>query len=394
MSSSEYSAHLKCLQLTGQVKLTIDEAGLFIASLFDGIVILYSEITAIDLRDYAVQIHSDADIYTLSRFERGCEPFYNTLNEAFNKKVRKALFVTDTPVFRTRGEYRYEEEDKNVSGKAVIEVYKDCVLILPPDDGARRIPICFAGGMQDNDFELILSLGTGESYSFIRLGHDTDTFVECLADRLHFLRTRALSAVRALDGSLNSAQASAIAKLMPEGVAVPLHKLAAIAPSFVTAVEAQVSQSRVGNEYRFFKEICDPLEVCVGMKSGLAGEQNQDVLWIIAPGKKPGVAAVELATGVETAAATFMYRFLESWGVFYPALNRAMEAVNFKREIIRLTDDELKMPEYADYAMAVKRTRALRFLRDRFAGRVIHASEESWKREIVSYMNPVQIAIN
>lgn len=154
-------------------------------------------------------------------------------------------------------------------------------------------------------------------------------------------------------------------------------------------MEKRVSQSRVANEYRYFNEICEPGEICVGMKSDLAGEKNEDILWIIAPGKKSGVAAVELATGEETAAATFIYKFSESWDVFRPALNRAMEAVIFKREVIRLTDDELKKPEYADYAMAVKRTTVLRFLRSRFAGRVIHASEESWKREIESHLEPV-----
>jgi NADH pyrophosphatase NudC (nudix superfamily) len=50
--------------------------------------------------------------------------------------------------------------------------------------------------------------------------------------------------------------------------------------------------------------------------------------------------------------------------------------------VIRLTDDELRKPENADYYMAAKRTAALQFVRANFAGRVIHSSPEAWKKKL------------
>ncbi|HHY81510.1 MAG TPA: hypothetical protein GX505_02395 [Clostridiales bacterium] len=386
MLINEYYATLNSSQITGEVKLVITEDALDITALFDGIVVSYSEITSIELYNYMVQIKTDDDIYTISRLRNGADPFFHTLYTAYNNKVRKALFITDKPVFTTSGEYRFTENGKTTSGSAVIEIYNDCVLILPPNDNARRIPLCFTADIQTGDYALTLVLDTGESYSFNRLGYDMKPFVDSLSQQLRNMRARALDAVRAIDSSLTSAQASAIARMMPEGAAVPLHLLAATAPSFAAAVEERIKQSRVAEEYLFLREICEPRDICVGMKSHLAGDVNENVIWLIAPGRTPGVAAVEFATGEETAAATFIYRFTESWDIFQKKLNRAMEAVNFKREVIRLKDDELTRPEYSDYAMAVKRTPALRFLRKCFAGRVIHASEESWKREITSHL--------
>lgn len=233
---------------------------------------------------------------------------------------------------------------------------------------------------------MFLILNTGESYSFIRLGHDTRFFTECLEGCLHTLRENSLKAAKEIDGTPGPAQLSAIARLMPEGVAVPLGRLYEIAPSFVTAIETKIAASRAAEEYQVFKEISDPMQICVGMKSGLAGEDAENILWFIAPGQKPGVAAVELALSEETAAATFLYEKFADWGVFRRKLNQGMEAVDFKREVIRLNDDELRKPEYADYAMAVKRNNALRFMRRHFGGRVIHSSPEGWKRELLMFM--------
>lgn len=63
-----------------------------------------------------------------------------------------------------------------------------------------------------------------------------------------------------------------------------------------------------------------------------------------------------------------------------------MEAINFKREVIRLSEEELHKREYEDYVMAVKRNISLQFIRKHFGGRVIHSSPEKWKQELLNYM--------
>jgi hypothetical protein len=100
---------------------------------------------------------------------------------------------------------------------------------------------------------------------------------------------------------------------------------------------------------------------------------------MIAPSPNGRFAAVEFA---EADTATFVYKTGGSFPVFAARLNRALEAISFKREVIRLTDEELLAPEYADYYMAQKCTASLQFVRASFADRVIHSSADAWKRKL------------
>lgn len=372
--------------INGEVRLSLEKDGLTLTAAFDAIHIPYADISGFEQKNYTVNVFMEEGSFTVTHLGSLCDAFYNELYAAYNAKVRKALFITGKPLFVTQGEYQYEESGVTARGTAPIEVYDNCVLLLPPDCGARRIPLCFLSAVNKSDFELTLKLCTGERYSFIRLGHDTAPFADCIARCLHALRENAVMAVRELDGTLEIAQARAVAMLMPEGVAVPMSRLYEIAPSLIEALEKRIAESRAADEYRAFQEICGPMRICVGMKSNLAGEDADNILWMIAPGQRYGTAAVELATSEETAAATFLYQGFEGFETFWQKLNQAMEAIAFKREAIRLTADELKKTEYMDYAMAVSRNAALRFIRAHFAGRAIHASPESWKREILAHL--------
>ena len=110
------------------------------------------------------------------------------------------------------------------------------------------------------------------------------------------------------------------------------------------------------------------------------------MLWLLAPGENGHTAAVEFAVAEGEAAATFIYRFEGGFDAFARSFNRALEAISFKREGIRLSEEELLKPEYAHYFMASRRNAALRLIRACFAGRVIHASPEKWKAGLLAYM--------
>ena len=108
------------------------------------------------------------------------------------------------------------------------------------------------------------------------------------------------------------------------------------------------------------------------------------LLWLIAPSPNGQYAAVEFA---EADSATFVYKTGGDFISFARQLNRALEALGFKREVIRLSDDELRKSENADYYMASKRTAALQFVRKNFADRAIHSIAESWKRKLTDLWN-------
>jgi hypothetical protein len=382
----EYTAQVESERIRGEAKLTLEDDGILLSALFDAHYLAYADINAFEIRNYTIHIAAETGTFTFMGLGSLCGAFFDALYAAYNKKVRKALFADGVPLFHTQGPYSYREDEKAAQGTALIEVYENCILILPPDDGGRRIPLCFTCGLDQADFGLTLVQDTGERYTFHRLGHDAGAFTECIEKRLHILRENAMNAVREIDGTLHGHQISAIAKIMPEGAAAPMHRLYAIAPSFIKALESKISESRVAGEYQIFKENFDPMEICAGMKSHRSGEGTENILWLMVPGKNFSMAAVEFAAGEETAAATFLYKIDGDWEKVWRKLNHAMEAVRFRREVIRLTDEELQQAAYADYAMAARRNGALQFIRRHFAGRVIHSSPRQWKQALLSYM--------
>ena len=391
-------------QLNGDdVTLSISEDGLAVCGLFDAQLIAFCDVVSFEAREGAavVEVGDSQGGATGPGAMAGqgdrrlvftglgslLDAFMLELRAAFNAKVLQGFFVEGEAVFEASGEFSYvEPPEAPTQGSAQISVFGDCVCLLPDDERGRRIPLAFACGLQKGDFDLRLSLDGGEEYRFARLGREFDAFAGCIGGRLRQLREDALAAVRALDGSLSPVQLATLAKLMPQGVAAPVGELREVAPSYVAALEAKIAESRAAETYAAFQSICDPARICVGMKTGLAGEQADDVLWFIAPSKERPVAAVELAGAEDTAAATFVYNYEGEEADFVRMLNRAMVAVDFRREVISATDEQLLEAGNSAWLMAAARSAALRGVRASLSGRVIHASSESWARGVREHL--------
>jgi hypothetical protein len=419
---------------TSEVKLTISENAFTAAALFDAVEIPFAEVNAIAFADYVVTVKADGGDCAFSRMGEWAQRFYDALCDAYNKAVSRSLFVSGQPIVTANGGYSYAENDTAANGSAPLQVYENSVVALPPDLSARRVPLCFVSGMDKGDYALTLKLVTGESYTFSKLGYDTAPVETAIEKQIRALREKALAAVKELDPTLTAAQTSQLAKLLPEGAAATFGQIAAIAPSFAAAIEEKLSQTRAAESYKAFKTLCDPASIYVGFHKnettdsaagglpdigsglgamlgnltgggnplaalgGLAGGEPATeeaeapapyLFWLIAPSPNGQFAAVEFAVADS---ATFVYRTGGDFTSFAKQLNRALEAISFKREVIRLTDEELRNPENADYYMAAKRTAALQFVRANFAGRVIHSSPETWKRKLTEMWSGTAIA--
>lgn len=412
----EYTAQADSPLVNGEVKLTINETALLITALFDTAEIPFADVTALVFADYAITIKTDSGEYAFTQMGNWCQPFYDALCGAYNKAVLRSLFVKESPLFTATGNYRYAENGSCGEGTARIHVYENSVVTLPPGLGARRVPLCFVTGIDKGDYELTLKLNMGEAYTYAKLGYDTAPFSDAVERQLRELHKNTLAAVKELDPSLTTAQASQIAKLMPQGMSAQFGMLAAIAPSFTAALEAEIAGTHAAESYVTLKALCgsdqiyigfkknetaagdvegsakdtpggNPLAALGGMRNGVTdGGQDEEaapgqyLLWLIAPSPDGQFAAVEFA---EADSATFVYRTGGNFDAFARQLNRALEAIDFKREVIRMKDAELRYPENSDYYMAAKRTLSLQFVRASFVGRVIHSGAEAWKKKLL-----------
>jgi len=198
----EYAAQAASLLINGEVKMTVSDGFLNIAALFDAAAIPFADINALIYNDYAVTVKTDGGDYSFSNMGQWCGPFYDALCAAYNQAVLRSLFINGDPIATANGDYSHSEGDAALNGAAPMLVYDNCVVSLPPDLNARRVPLCFVNGMEKADFQLTLKLDTGESYSYAKLGYDTSPFAETIERQIRALREKALSMAMTVDPSL------------------------------------------------------------------------------------------------------------------------------------------------------------------------------------------------
>ncbi len=403
-----FAGLVECPLFTEQAKLTLNKDGLLITASFDQLPVPYGEITGIALTDYRVEIQTAGGMVGVSYLGQAAEWLYNHLYAIYNNAVLKALLVEGNPSFEAEGDYISVENGQTRQDRAVFRLYEDCLCILPPGEQARRIPLCFLTSMEKSCFGLTLALSTGERYTLQQLGRELDNLERLLTDGLRALRERTLEWLKELVPGLSSMQAAMAAKLMPLGTAASMEKLSAAAPPLAGALEQKISESRMAQTYPWLRALCGCRGLRVGalpppekkgqkqpamQAAGITGvpedgrepnaePEQKPILWAIAPGPGGRVAAVELALADEEAAATYLYRVDGDWETFARLLDRALEAIGFRREVILMPDEKLNAPEHLADAILVNRTPALRLLRSCFTGRAIHSSPERWRQDI------------
>ena len=421
-ASIEYKGHVKSTYISGEIKVKLDDDGVIIASLMDFYKINYADFNSLSLNDYAVTICTDDGETILSHMGNWCEPLYKEMYAGYNKKVSKALFVKDDPIIAVGGEYSYEEYGNSRSGSGIFQVHENGVLILSPDTNARFIPFCFLTEIAKGNYDISLKIDEDEVYTLSKLGQNLDPFLSAIEKQIHEMQEKSLEEVTAIDKKLPMPKAIAIARRMPKGVMTSIGKLSDISSSFVETLEEKI-KDKAFDAYGVLKKISIDDSIYVGFKknessttdisaaiSGVIGDlapnvaqegepsveeaepqQDEYNIFIIAPSKDNKACAVEFFGDKDDSAATFIYRFDESFETFAKKLNKALVAIDFKREVIRLSDEELKSVEHMDYRMAVKRNAALRFVRSKFVGRAIHRSIDSWEKKVLELFSTNQL---
>jgi Txe/YoeB family toxin of Txe-Axe toxin-antitoxin module len=140
------------------------------------------------------------------------------------------------------------------------------------------------------------------------------------------------------------------------------------------------------------------------------GDLTGEYIWFLMPiysisekdyGNAMAMEATE-ATGEESVGkATYFFRIVsrtdytnytspekldEETDRFIKRINRCMIDINFRREPIYLPDERLDEPAYFKYKIATQRIPSLKLLRSLYIGRVIHASPEQWKNDVMDLL--------
>ena len=281
----------------------------------------YADVKDLRLLNYHLFLETSSGKVEVSQLGLQTEDFFEKLWEAYNARCLDALFVEDEPLFTGEGDYAYTEQGEERHGIAKISLHSDCLCLLPHNNGARRIPLCFSQEPETEQFKISLKLDTGDQYQISRIGRHTEDVFE----KMCAARTKVVKKWKAAHEELS----------------------------------AQLSE-RLGERADEYQQM-----EAVGCRM-ICGLYSLDDTGFWFAGIKEGKAAVELVTNEQTA--TYLYTYDTSDTDFEYALRHAMESAGLHREVIftDLTDKPL-------YQMTVERSRALRFLRAHNAGRIIHS---------------------
>ena len=100
----------------------------------------YADVIELKAMDYAVALATGNETYTISRLGYDTDAFYQQVLAAYNAKVLESLFVSGTPLIEAKGHYSFSAEGRTSLGSAVIQLYERCLVLLPANLDARRIP--------------------------------------------------------------------------------------------------------------------------------------------------------------------------------------------------------------------------------------------------------------
>lgn len=392
-STSTYRAFLSSQGLTGLVDLFIEEEELRADDGFNDLCVPYEAVEALILSDYSVELNWSGQRAELSQMGQALDWFYKELCETFNAKVQTILQAKGPILFETRGPlYRYEGK----GGRACIRVFKDALMILPPNLDARRVPFLFLAGIEVKDYVLTLSLTDGSQYKLAQLGSALGPLEKTIREAVKAMRSQHADLLLALDKTLRLTAANRAARLLPEGLAVPLEDLKGEFPSLVDRLDILMKEGLLAEYYKELLALGDPARLAMGYKridpvlvtdeEGNAKELPPWALWLVMPAKDHKKAIVEFYFPNEKAA-TYLFRIEAGYRDFLMTLNRAFEASGFQRELLFLTDEDLSDWE-TNARMLLDRTPYLRALRTLFAGRVIHRTPENWRRNLLDLLGP------
>lgn len=281
----------------------------------------YADVKDLRLLNYHLFLETSNGKVEVSQLGLQTEDFFEKLWEAYNARCLDALFVEDEPLFTGEGDYAYTEQGEERHGIAKISLHSDCLCLLPHNNGARRIPLCFSQEPETEQFKISLKLDTGDQYQISRIGRHTEDVFE----KMCAARTKVVKKWKAAHEELS----------------------------------AQLSE-RLGERADEYQQM-----EAVGCRM-ICGLYSLDDTGFWFAGIKEGKAAVELVTNEQTA--TYLYTYDTSDTDFEYALRHAMESAGLHREVI-FTD----LADKPLYQMTVERSRALRFLRAHNAGRIIHS---------------------
>jgi hypothetical protein len=337
------------------------------------------------------------------------EPFLRILSQLRNEMLLKDMLMEE-PLKSAWKDAGFSFRDKagvELKGSCELRLYDTGLVVMPEFGEVIRVSYSDIGRLKAGDYVLTLTTEESEVLVLLQLGRNFDPFRAALSDAMKGLALKSQAILNEALPELDSLLLREASQLMKEGRAAIKADLDKISPEIWKRLEKRLSAFGLGEEYAFLKSLAQEDKLCIGIKRGLMGDLTGEYIWFLIPicshdPAKPGNAiAMEAASEDGEGKATYFFRImprqdyrnsrdisavLQEVDRSIRTINRCMREINFRREPIYLSEERLQEAAYVKYLFAVRKLRSLRFLRECFIGRVVHASPEQWKQDVLDLL--------
>ncbi len=378
----------------------------------DGFHVELRDIADISADDHKISVllHSGQEMI-LSRLGYRYKDAHRELILARNEVILKDLLMGETLQaggIKAQADFPDKEKRVQIQSPCEIRLYETALVFLPQNAEVTRIPYSFIQSVEEANYTLMLVLVSGEQVTFSKAGPHFDHLKASLSAAMNKMLLSAQETLRELMPFLPSMEIRDASRLLKEGRAVEKKELVNVSPGLWEELEKNIAVFGMEEYYAYLKGLSsDPDYVYAGLKKGLMGGQAGLYLWFMLPiyhndPRKPGNAVVLEASGSDgSGRATYFFRIFprgeyrsglkpetlkKSSANCSEFINRAMLTINFRREPVYISQEQLKEPRFKQYQFSIKRLPELRELRSRFIGRVMHHSLAQWQQDTLSLL--------
>jgi len=420
------------LRNEGEARATLDEKYLALTVMFgEPILLAYTDILGISDQDYKIDLFlTSKERLNLSDLGYQYEDFLFQLYKLRNELMLKYLLMEEAPI-QAGFEAQYAMLDPKgqitQTGNCEIRFYESALLVLPQKNEPIRFPYCYVSNISKEDYKLTITDEFSEKVRLDRIGQNFDAVAKALSDALNKMNFRTQQNIKELIPEDTPITISKIAALMKDGRATRRKEIEQLSSDFWRRLTKKMDGAGITTECEFLNSLSAKDENCVGIKRGLMGNLTGTYTWLLFPlvdgatkrfcntialeafnseNREQSDSETEEANQNQedqkpaTTGATYFFRAISrkeypqtkdedstnQLDSFIKNINRSMIEINFRREPIYLTENQLESTEYAQYRFAIAKIPSLKTLRDLFVGRAIHGSQEQWKADVTSLL--------
>ncbi len=401
---------------SGQAKALIDDDQVSIMPRTgQAISISFRDIDTITPGDYLLELSiRPDDRLVLYKLGSQFDPFYRNLIAKRNETILHDLLMYETlrkGDFRAKAEYNSNDGLNLEQATCELRLYESALVILPDSGNLIRIPYSLITSIKTENYSLSIETESSEQLHLTKMETQYDPFTRDLHAALDHLDLNAQALLKELIPGQGPLTLRKAASLLKDGRAVKKADLDQVSTELWPEMEKQLEAAGIKSEYDFLLPLTLQDQVAVGLKRGLMGDLTGEYIWFLMPlcrleevnGIPVGNAvAIEAASGEGGGKATYFfritgrneYRDLRSTQRLQPfvnrfiqEINRCMLLINFRREPIYVTDEQLNEPRFEKYRYAVKKIPPLQLLREHFIGRIFHHSTRQWSDDVLDLLS-------